>query len=55
MSALVVAPEYGYVIATAIATGFHYNMQGMGVSMIRYKVMDREYITKNFAAEDDGA
>lgn len=42
--ALVVSPEYGYVIATAVATGIQYRLQALGVAKIRYAAMTREYI-----------
>ena len=52
--ALVITPEYGYVIATAVATGFHYSLQAFGVAKIRYSTMTREYFEKNFSAENEG-
>lgn len=52
--ALVVSPEYGYVIATAVATGIQYRLQALGVAKIRYAAMTREYIEKNFPAENEG-
>ena len=52
--ALVIPPEYGYVIATAVATGFHYSLQAFGVAKIRYSAMTREYFEKNFSAENEG-
>ncbi len=52
--ALVVSPEYGYVIATAVATCFQYSLQAFGVSKIRYTAMNREYLEKHFSAENEG-
>lgn len=52
--ALVVSPEYGYCIAIAVATGFHYTMQTVGVAKVRYSAMSREYFEKHFAAENEG-
>mmetsp|Transcript_13615 Transcript_13615/g.19518 ORF Transcript_13615/g.19518 Transcript_13615/m.19518 type:complete len:171 (+) Transcript_13615:131-643(+) len=51
--ALVVSPEYGYCIAIAVATGFHYTMQTVGVAKARYSAMSREYFEKHFAAENE--
>lgn len=52
--ALVVSPEYGYVIATAVATCFQYTLQAAGVAKIRYSAMNREYLDKHFSAENEG-
>jgi hypothetical protein len=52
--ALVVCPDYGYVIATAVATGFHYHLQTIGVAKIRYAAMTHEYLEKNVPDENEG-
>ena len=52
--ALVVSPEYGYVIATAVATCFQYSLQAAGVAKIRYTAINREYLEKHFSAENEG-
>jgi hypothetical protein len=51
---LVIPPEYGYVIATTIATGFQYSFQAIGVAKLRYAAMTRKYLEKNFSAENEG-
>jgi len=51
---LEVKPEFGYVISTAIATGFHCALQGAAVAKIRYSKLTREYFEKNFPEENDG-
>jgi hypothetical protein len=52
--ALVVSPDYGYVIAAAIATCFQYSLQAAGVAKARYSAMTREYLDKHFSAENEG-
>jgi hypothetical protein len=51
---LEIKPEFGYVLATAIVTGFHCTLQGFSVAAIRYKAATPEYFAKHFPEENDG-
>jgi hypothetical protein len=50
---LEIKPEFGYVLATAIVTGFHCTLQGFSVAAIRYKAATPEYFAKHFPEEND--
>lgn len=44
-------PDHGYVLAGALAIGFHCLVQGFSVSKVRYSVFSDEYIKKNLENE----